>query len=945
MEKNFQPQQVEPRIYQRWEEQGTFKPEINPNGKAYTISMPPPNATGTLHLGHAIMLAIEDAMIRRARMQGRSALLLPGTDHAAIATETRVIQNLQQDGIKDPRTELGRRGLLEKIHEFVEGSKSTIREQTRKMGTSCDWSREGYTMEATLSRVVNEVFLHMFQKGLIYRGDRIVNWDPKLQTTVSDIEIERKEKITNFYYLQFGPFEIGTARPETKFGDKYVVVHPEDERYADFEHGQTFECEWINGPITATLLKDESIDPEFGTGAMTITPWHDALDFEIAERYGLEKVQVIDFEGKLLSIAGEFEGQEIHQARPQIVEKLKQKGLLNRVDDSYTQNAAINSRGKGVIEPQIKTQWFIDVKKEVVDWQEKQMSLQQILQQVVSDEQPNVEIIPQRFTKIYNHWAENLRDWCISRQIWWGHQVPVWYLLPEQSDQKQPPAVPSRGQLHWLEEEQRWLYVGVEAPTGENWQRDEDTLDTWFSSAFWTWSTLIDKSLAEQTDLELGALLEQSADFQKFHPTQVLETGYDILPFWVMRMILMTTANTGQIPFETVYLHGLVRTRDGSKMSKSNPESVIDPVDVVQQYGADALRLALVVGQTPGNDSRIYEEKIKGYRNFCTKLWNASRFILFSRPDEFYQQLSQQAMNLNYDKRSLPEQWLLEKLSQTTNQVNQYWENYHLGEAGHCLYDFVWNDLCDWSIEIAKVVWNGNDIKQQASMLNTLVQTLEQTLKLLHPYIPFITEEIWQLYRERLNTLNWPSQWLEHLITANWPESTEAKKEDEKAAFSLFQEIVGEVRRLRAEHQIDKQAEAHARLVFSDVGKNTVNEQALRQLESLFLGITPLHSVAFVKNKLVEVGSNQHEDKHFFTPRPGLIVEIRFEQELDPVAEKERLKGEQQKAEHQIQHSQSLLNNEKFVARAPDQVVQAEQQKLAEARAKLKLVQEQLEKL
>ena len=599
--KSYDPKGTEDRIYKMWEDSGAFTADVDSDKEPFTVTMPPPNATGQLHLGHAVMLALEDIFVRYARMQGKEVLWVPGTDHAAIATENVVIKNLKDGGMKDPREEMGREKLVDAIKEFVSSSQDTIRGQVRKMGSSCDWSREAYTMDAPRHRLVNEVFAKMFADDLIYRGHRIVNWDPKLQTNVSDDEVDHQDRTDPFFTFQYGPFEIGTVRPETKFGDKYVVMHPDDKRYAQYKHGDTFECEWINGPISATIIKDEAADPEIGTGVMTITPWHSGVDFEIAERHGLDKEQVIDFDGKLLPIAGEFEGMKITDAREKIVEKLDKKGLLVKTDEKYMHSVALNSRGGGTIEPQVKLQWFINVNKEVVNWKGKQMSLKQVMQDCVKS--GDIKIIPERFEKTYFHWIDNLRDWCISRQIWWGHRIPVWYKGAEE-------------------------FAGVLPPKGEGWEQDPDTLDTWFSSALWTWSTLVDPRLTEDYSLTLKEIIEKSPDIQKFHPTTVMETGYDIIFFWVARMVLMTTYAVGQVPFETVYLHGMIRDRTGKKMSKSNPEGTIDPLDVIEKYGTDALRMSMIVGQSPGNDQKLYEEKIAGYRNFVNKLWNASRFVL-----------------------------------------------------------------------------------------------------------------------------------------------------------------------------------------------------------------------------------------------------------------------------------------------------------------------------
>ena len=478
--KAYDPGSTEDRIYKMWEESGAFTADRDSGKETFTISMPPPNATGTLHLGHAVMLALEDIFIRYERMKGKEALWVPGTDHAAIATENVVIKKLQDEGMKNPREELGREKLLQEIQNFVTNSQDTIRSQVKKMGSSCDWSRERYTMDDSLNRCVNEIFKMMYEDGLIYRGHRIVNWDPKLETNVSDDEVEYVTRKDPFYTFQYGPFQIGTVRPETKFGDKYVVMHPDDERYKEYKHGDTFECEWINGKITATIIKDDAIDMEMGSGCMTITPWHSHVDFEIAERHGLEKQQIIDFEGNLLDCAGEFAGMPITKARPKLIEHLEKKGLIVKVDENYEHAVAVNSRGKGTIEPQIKLQWFIDVNKEVVDWppcakasagkKNKKKSFKQVMQDVVKN--GDIKIIPDQFEKTYFHWIDNLRDWCISRQIWWGHQIPVWYKGEE-------------------------TVCDLRAPEGD-YEQDPDTLDTWFSSALWTWSTLVDPEAYEK---------------------------------------------------------------------------------------------------------------------------------------------------------------------------------------------------------------------------------------------------------------------------------------------------------------------------------------------------------------------------------------------------------------------------------------------------------------
>jgi len=717
--KAYNPTDYETSIYQMWVEKGVFT--ANPDSKkpTFTISMPPPNETGTLSIGHALFLTLQDIMTRHARASGMDALWLPGTDHAALPVNAIMEKTLAEEGTT--KHEVGREEFIRRTKEFVGSSRQTMLTQMRAMGASADWSRLRYTLDDALNRCVNETFTKMYNDGLIYRGARIVNWDPNLQTTISDDEVEHVDETTTFYTFKYGPFEIGTARPETKFGDKYVVMHPDDERYAQYKHGDTFEAEWINGPIMATVIKDEAIDPAFGTGVMTITPWHSHVDFEIAERHGLEKEQIIDEDGNLLAIAGEFKGMNIHEARPLIVEKLRSKGLVVKEDTNYQHSVAVNERGKGIIEPQIKLQWWIDVNRPVVEWNGHKRSFKEILQSVVND--GDITIIPSRFNKNYFHWIDNLRDWCISRQIWWGHQVPAWYRTGADGQQE--------------------TYVGVLPPDNESeWTRDEDTLDTWFSSALWTWSTLIDQDLAQNYELSFEDLLKQSRDFNAYHPTSVMETGWDILFFWVARMILCTTYMTGQIPFRDVYLHGMVRAEDGKKMSKSRPESIIDPLAVIPQYGTDALRMALIMGVSPGNDQNWGQGKIEANRNFCNKIWNMARYTEGV--------LDANKTSGNVEPKTLADHWVVMRLNDELKTIDDQIRNYHFSEAYDRLYHLIWDDVADWYIEASKAELNPDLLKW----------VLETILAMAHPFAPFVTETIWQELglgeKEILATRLWP---------------------------------------------------------------------------------------------------------------------------------------------------------------------------------------------
>lgn len=724
LDSRFDSKEIEARIYKRWEASGFFNPDTcvakgvaKKNGKPFAMVLPPPNVTGTLHMGHAAMLVFQDIMARYWRMKGRRTLWVPGTDHAAIATQSKVESLIYKEGGKT-RYDLGREDFLARVKQFAAESHDIIVGQIRRMGASVDWSREAYTLDATREEAVKTAFKNMYDLGLIYRGARIVNWDPKLQTTVSDDEIEWVEETVPLYYLKYGPFTIATARPETKFGDKYVVVHPKDKRYAKYRDGERFDLEWINGPVTATVIKDEVMDMEFGTGAMTITPWHDATDFDIAERHELEREQIIDERGKLLPVAGEFAGLHIKKARAAIIEKLKGKGLLVKTEEGYRHRVATNGRGGGQIEPQIKEQWFVDVNKEFkIPYSNIKgiktgsvTTLKELMRRTVASGQ--IKIIPKRFEKIYFHWIENLRDWCISRQIWFGHRVPVWY----------------RGEE---------VVVGDSLAGGAEvgWVQDTDTLDTWFSSGLWTFSTL--------------GWPKEANDLATYHPTDVLETGYDILFFWVARMILMSGCLLGDIPFRTVYLHGLVRDEKGRKMSKTLGNT-IDPLDMIQKYNADATRLSLVVGAAPGSDIKLSEDKVRGYRNFTTKIWNVGRFVLMHHRPEF----DKVKVTLGpLDRKHLAH------TKKVKREVAKYIESYQFHRAAEHAYHYLWHTFADKVIEAKKEVLKGDDVKKAATAYRLLEAILLECLVMLHPFVPFVTEELYQKLSKREHEMLMITPW------------------------------------------------------------------------------------------------------------------------------------------------------------------------------------------
>ena len=697
--KPYDPKAAEASIYKEWEESGYFNPDNLPpiddaQGKrerteAFSIVLPPPNVTGTLHVGHAYEDTLQDIVVRFHRMRGKKALWIPGTDSAAIATQARVEKNIQKDEGKT-RHDLGREELVKRVYDFAKNSESTILGQVRRMGASLDWSRYAYTMDDKRNRAVFTAFKDMYDAGLIYRGHRIVNWDPKGQTTVSDDEVVYQEEKSKFYYFKYGPFVIGTSRPETKFGDKYVVVHPDDERYAQFTHGQQLELEWINGPIVATVIKDVASDPAMGSGAMTITPWHSMVDFEIAERHSLDREQVIDKYGKLLPMTGEFAGMKIAEAREKIVAKLQEKGLVEKIED-YTHNVATSERTGAVIEPQIMEQWFVAVDREYERWGQK-TTLKKMMRQAV--ESGSVDMPQDGFRSTYLHWVDNLHDWCISRQIWFGHRIPVWYKGSE-------------------------VYCGIEAPQGEGWQQDEDVLDTWFSSALWTFSTL--------------GWPDKTQDLETYHPTAFMSPAYEILQLWVSRMILMSGFHLNQAPFKKVLIHGLVRAKDGRKFSKSLNNGV-DPLDMIEQYGADALRMGLIVGAAIGSDVKFDEQKIKGYKHFSNKLWNITRFVL----------AAESAGDIKPDLKA--------EFDAMAQEVTDDMENYRIHLAAEKLYHYLWGRFAAEIIE---------ESKGKPEYGATLYYILENSLKLLHPFMPFVTEEIWKDMPSRKDLLmveRWPVQ-------------------------------------------------------------------------------------------------------------------------------------------------------------------------------------------
>ncbi|TXH07992.1 MAG: valine--tRNA ligase [Candidatus Moraniibacteriota bacterium] len=860
--KTYDPKNWEVDILTRWDAAGLANPDTciragvtKPDAEPFTIVLPPPNVTGTLHIGHAAMLAIEDTIVRYKRMSGYRTLWLPGTDHAAIATESKVEKILRETEGKS-RHDLGREEFLKRVAQFAQDSHDTIVGQVKRMGSSVDWSREAYTLDDARSLAVRTAFKRMYDAGIIYRGNRIVNWDPVGQTTISDDEVVYKEETAKLYYLKYGPFEIATARPETKFGDKYVVMHPEDARYAEYADGQKISLEWINGPIEATIVKDATIDMEFGTGVMTITPWHSTIDFELAERHGLDMEPIIDLSGRLLPVAGEFAGLPITEAREKIIAKLHTKGLVTKIEEPYVHQVATAERTGAVIEPQIMRQWFIGVNREF-ERSGKTVTLKSIMQDAVRSKR--ITILPERFEKTYFHWIDNLRDWCISRQIWFGHRIPVWYRGNE-------------------------TYCGIEAPSGDGWQQDPDSLDTWFSSGLWTFSTL-------------GWPDESAPDFRAYHPTALLETGYDILFPWVARMILMSGFLLDEIPFRTVYLHGLVRDEQGRKMSKSLGNTV-NPLDVAEQYGADALRLALIMGSSPGNDVKVGDEKFTAMRNFVNKLWNMGRYVSSSSQNAPVPE----AIHVNNPHLSIADHWVLYRLSATTALVTSHLDRYNLSLAAEILRDFTWNEFADWYVEIHKI--EKNDI-----VLRFVFDTL---LRLWHPFTPFITEALRASVfsnEKLLEGTAWPN-------IKNIPTDQEAKEQ-----FGTVVELVTRIRNIRATYHIDPK-EMLSLTIVAD--------------ESTITPLVPIiERLGRISEVLVTDASSARPSASASIVAGTLRAFVHLGDVIDVAAEKIRLEKETAELSKYIAGLKARLADTRFTERAPEHIIAGQRQSLADAEAKL----------
>ena len=858
--KAYEAKKHEDKIYAKWEKSGLFTPKIEKGKDPFVIAMPPPNATGQLHLGHAIMLALEDIMIRYHRMQGVPSLWIPGTDHAGIATQNKVEQLLAKKN--KTRHDLGREKFIQEVKEFVKNSRGTIRNQIRKMGSSCDWTREGYTMDKNLSIAVKEVFTRMYNDKLIYRGDRIVNWCPRCSSTLADDEVDYKEEMGKMYWIKYGPFSLATTRPETKLGDTAVAVHPKDKRYKKMI-GKKYMIPGVLGDFEVIVVGDEAVDPKFGSGAVKVTPAHSFADFEIAQRHGLPSKKIINEEGKMMKNCGKYEGMTTAECRKAILNDMDKMGLLEKVED-YPHKLSVCYRCGTSIEPLTSKQWFVDVNKKVKRLNGK--SLKEKSLEVVRD--GSIKLIPSRFDKTYFHWMDNLRDWCVSRQIWWGHRIPVWYCK-------------KCGELQVSADKPAKCKCGA-----KEFKQDPDTLDTWFSSGLWTFSTL--------------GWPEKTEDFKYFHPTSVLETGYDILFFWIARMILMTTYATGEIPFKNVYLHGLVRDKNGEKMSKSKPETCIDPLDMIEKYGTDAVRLSLVIGGTPGNDIRLYEEKIAGYRNFINKIWNSSRFVLMKLQEQEQADLTQEFKPEMV--KSLADKWIISGLNTLTKEVTKDVENHRFSDAGTKIYDFFWSQFCDWYLEISK----GEHLSPAV-----LKFVLENTLKLLHPFTPFVTEAIWAELGEK-----------SLLMGESYPKYSKSLSfEKEEKLMNKVLDIVSSIRKTRAEHKVEPIKKISA-VIYSSFAKDIESQREpimrLARLDEL---------------KISNKGKKIPASVAILLPHTEIYLPLA--EMVNVEEEQARTKKEMEKLEGYIENLENKLSNKGFLNNAPQELVDAEKIKLEEAKNNL----------
>jgi valyl-tRNA synthetase len=861
--KNFNFKEAETRLYDWWEEHGWFKPEIaGKDAEPFVISMPPPNVTGALHIGHALTASIEDLMIRYERMRGKAALWVPGTDHAGIATQLMVERMLQEEGTN--REAVGYEEFLARTWAWKEKYGGVIQNQHRRLGASCDWDRERFTLDDGLSNAVRDVFITLYDQGLIYRGPRLVNWSPGLQTAVSDLEVERDEEQGKLYYFNYRVdgdefIPVATTRPETILGDTAVCVHPDDERYKHLI-GKTAYVPILNRPIP--VIADEYVDREFGTGALKITPAHDFNDYEIGQRHKLKFINVMNKDATMNAEAGPYQGLDRFACREKLWADMTALGLTIKVED-HMMVVPRSQRGGEVVEPMISTQWFLKIQP-----------LAERALAAVRD--GRIKIVPERFEKVYFHWLENIEDWCISRQLWWGHRIPAWY--------------GPNGEIH----------VGKQPPPGDGWTPELDVLDTWFSSGLWPFSTL--------------GWPEQTPDLKRYYPTSTMETGYDILFFWVARMIMMGLWFTDDVPFRTVYLHGLIRDKYGRKISKTLGNT-IDPLELVDQYGADPLRFTLVTSGSPGADINLDTERVEANWKFVNKVWQMSNFVLNNLDGEVAPGLPP-ASDLD-----LPSRWIVSRLNRLVANVQNLFNIYQYGEAGRQIYDFLWSEFADWYIEISKYPLYEGDAAAKERTRRVLVHVLDTALRLLHPFMPFATEEIWQ---------HIPHQG-EALIIAKWPEADNAYLDDQaEADMNVLMDLVRGIRNVRAEYNVDPARRISA--VFAPGGQRA----NLEKYGYLFARLSNVSEVKMLEAGAAapdEAASVVVSDVTAYLPLAGLV---------DVAAECDRLSKEKTRLDEQIARSQAMLSNEQFVSRAKPEVVDRERTKLADLQASAAQIAERL---
>jgi len=875
MARAYEPANVEDRWYKFWMEKGYFKPRIDPAKKPFTIIMPPPNVTGELHVGHALTAAIEDIMIRWHRMKGDPTLWLPGIDHSGIAAQVVVERMLAREGLT--RYQLGREKFDVRMKEWASKARKAITNQHIKLGISCDWSRECYTLDPGPSLAVRTNFKRLYEKGLIYRGERIANWCPRCSTVLSDLEVDHKDTAGHLWYIRY-PYEDGsgfvtvaTTRPETMLGDTAVAVNPGDKRYAG-KKGKKLVLPLIHRNIP--IVEDEAIDPAFGTGAVKVTPAHDPVDFEIAQRHNLPLINILNNDATMNENTGPYKGMERFECRKKVVEDLANEGLLDKIED-YSHAVGHCQRCQTIIEPIASKQWFV-----------KMAPLAAPAIEVVKD--GRIKIIPERFTGVYLNWMENIRDWCISRQLWWGHRIPVWYC----SD--------CGGMIVSIEDP-------VQCPCGsKNITQDNDMLDTWFSSGLWPFSTL--------------GWPKDTADLRYFYPTTVMETAYDILFFWVARMIMMGLENMGEVPFTTVYLHGLVRDEKGEKMSKGTG-NVLNPLEAIKEYGTDALRFALSTGTSPGNDMKMSAGRLESSRNFVNKIWNASRFVLRSI------QGSGAVMEIKTGQLPIEDRWILSRLNRTILNTNTLMETFQFGEAQRQIYDFLWNEYCDWYIEMAKIRMKD---RNAVSPVPVLAQVLETSLRLLHPFMPFITEELWQTLTGVMPT---DKARPDSIMIAAYPEADERAfdLQAERLMENLI-EIIHSIRNTRAEHKVESNKMIEAQVFAGDLAAAI---RPYAQTITTLANASPL-SVLDIRHEGAE------DSKYLVMVLKETDVVIPLASMVDPQAEKARLQKERDEVKANVERLEKRLNDPAFTGKAPPSVVEKERERLTSGKDKLARLEQQL---